>query len=186
MLIRYIFSEFLELCEKWQKESSQLVTTMTQATASRNSFTTNYRVAEVQSKRMEMALMKLAREFFEKEKSNSTKSQIDFTNEHVRFLRHFHLFWLQGFPILSFGLILLQDVEKNDWVDWFDVIPALTNIPKTSNMASKLCIQLHSFPKDAFDNIQKTKILTGQDSETINRLEVELRTLVSSIADVFL
>jgi hypothetical protein len=70
-----------------------------------------------------------------------------------------------------------------DMVDWFDVIPSLTRIPKTSNMASKLCIQLHSFPKDVFENIQKTQIVTGHDSAILSKLEVELRTLVSSIAE---
>jgi len=83
-------------------------------------------------------------------------------------------------------LIFLQDEERNDWVDWFHVIPALATIPKTSNMASKLCIQLHAFPKDVFESIQKTQIVTGQDSEIISKLEIELRTLVRLIADVFL
>jgi hypothetical protein len=83
-------------------------------------------------------------------------------------------------------LFLLQDVERTDEeVDWFDVLPALANIPKTSNMASKLCIQLHSFPKEVFESIQKTKIIAGQDSEILNKLEVELRILVSSFLDTF-
>jgi hypothetical protein len=73
----------------------------------------------------------------------------------------------------------------DDGVEWFDVIPCLTRIPKTSTMASKLCIQLHSFPKDVFESIQKTQIVTGQDRVVLNKLEVDLRTLVSSIADNF-
>jgi hypothetical protein len=52
-------------------------------------------------------------------------------------------------------------------------------------MASKLCIQLHAFPKDVFESIQKTQIVTGQESEIISKLEVELRTLVRCIADSF-
>jgi hypothetical protein len=88
-----------------------------------------------------------------------------------------------GFDVIKI-LSFVQEVEQREKIDWFDVIPALTGIPKTSNMASKLCIQLHSFPKDAFENIQKTKILTGQDSEIVSKLEVELRTLVSMFSDV--
>jgi hypothetical protein len=52
-------------------------------------------------------------------------------------------------------------------------------------VASKLCIQLHAFPKDVFESIQKTQIVTGQESEIISKLEVELRTLVRCIADSF-
>ncbi len=89
------------------------------------------------------------------------------------------------FPIFYIFLIFLQDEGRNDWVDWFHVIPALATIPKTTNMASKLCIQLHAFPKDVFENIQKTQILTGQDSENISKLEIELRTLVRLVADIF-
>jgi hypothetical protein len=98
-----------------------------------------------------------------------------------RIFMSFRCFSLQS---LTFKLIF-QDVEKSDLVDWFDVIPSLTSIPKTSNMASKLCIQLHSFPKDVFESIQKTQIVTGQDSAILSKLEVELRLLVSSIADNF-
>ena len=74
---------------------------------------------------------------------------------------------------------------RTDEVDWFDVIPVLTSIPKTSSMASKLCIQLHSFPKVVFQSIQKTQIISGPDSEIFKKLSVELRTLVSSLRDLF-
>ncbi len=160
------------MCDKWQSESKSLKDI------------TNYRIADVQSKRMEMSFMKLAREFCEKEKSNNTKSQLEFTDQNVRFVAYFHVFPLFFFAIFNIVLIF-QDVEKSDLVDWFDVIPSLTSIPKTSNMASKLCIQLHSFPKDVFESIQKTQIVTGQDSAILSKLEVELRLLVSSIADNF-
>ena len=66
-------------------------------------------------------------------------------------------------------------------IDWFDVIPCLASIPKTEvrNMASKLCMQLHSFPKDLFQKIKQTEIVAGQESEVLNALERELRLLVS-------
>ena len=169
----YSFSEFLDLCGNWQNETSSLVNM------------SNVRIADLQAKRIETTLMKLARDFFDKEKSNSTKSKIDFTDEHVRFLVFLYLIQLQFFQILCTVLILLQDQERNDWVDWFQVIPTLANIPRTSTMASRLCIQLHAFPKDVFESIQKTQIVTGQDSEIISKLEVELRILVSCIADNF-
>lgn len=91
-----------------------------------------------------------------------------------------------NFPIFYIVLIFLQDEERTEWVDWFQVIPVLATIPKTSNMAAKLCIQLHAFPKDVFESIQKTQIVTGQDSEIISKLEIELRILVRLIADIFL
>jgi len=105
----------------------------------------------------------------------------DFWHIHTPFF-----FQLLFFQSLSWCYNFFQDVEKVDMVDWFDVIPSLTRIPKTSNMASKLCIQLHSFPKDVFENIQRTQIVTGQDSAILSKLEVELRTLVSSMAYNFI
>ncbi len=70
--------EFLELCDKWQSESKSLKDI------------TNYRIADVQSKRIEMSFMKLARDFFEKEKSNNTKLETEVTDQNVRFLAHSH------------------------------------------------------------------------------------------------
>ena len=72
-------------------------------------------------------------------------------------------------------------------IDWFDVIPCLASIPKTEvrNMASKLCMQLHSFPKDLFQKIKQTEIVAGQESEVLNALERELRLLVSFNIIVF-
>jgi hypothetical protein len=77
-------SEFLDLCENWQKESSLVDTS-------------NLRIADLQSRRIEMTLMKLTRDFFDKEKSNSTKSKIDFTDEHVRFLAYSYMIRFQVF-----------------------------------------------------------------------------------------
>ena len=70
----------------------------------------------------------------------------------------------------------------NAKVDWFVAIRSLVNIPniEVQNMASKLSIQLHSFPKDLFQKIQETKIVRGQESQFLNKLEIELRNLVSS------
>jgi len=67
----------------------------------------------------------------------------------------------------------------NAKVDWFVAIRSLVNIPNIEvlNMASKLSIQLHSFPKDLFQKIQETKIVRGQESQFLNKLEIELRTL---------
>jgi hypothetical protein len=76
--------------------------------------------------------------------------------------------------------------HPNRIVDWFDVLPSLASIPKTANMASKLCVQLHQFPKDIFQNLQVTKILTGQESKIISNLEVELRILVCFAISLFL
>ncbi len=74
--------------------------------------------------------------------------------------------------------------HPNKIVDWFDVLPSLASIPKTANMASKLCVQLHSFPKDVFQNLKDTKILIGQESNIICNLEIELRVLVSIIVQL--
>jgi hypothetical protein len=78
-------SEFLDLCGNWQNETLSLVDM------------SNLRIADLQSRRIEMTLMKLARDFFDKEKSNSTKSKIDFTDEHVRLLVYSCLIWFQVF-----------------------------------------------------------------------------------------
>ncbi len=72
-LIFFVFAEFLDICDNWQKETTPLVEMP------------NLRIAELQSKRIEFTLMKHAKDFFENEKSNSTKSKIDFTDQHVRF-----------------------------------------------------------------------------------------------------
>ena len=92
----FVFAEFLEMCENLQKETTQLVEMP------------NLRVRErvereLQSKRIEIASMKLAKEFFEKEKSNSTKSKIDFIDQHVRFLVYPLLMWLQSFQYSTFS-----------------------------------------------------------------------------------
>lgn len=76
-LIVLLFLEFLELCDKWQSESKSLKDI------------TNYRIADVQSKRMERSYMELARDFCDNEKSNNTESVIEFTDQNVRFVACF-------------------------------------------------------------------------------------------------
>jgi hypothetical protein len=72
-------------------------------------------------------------------------------------------------------------LQGNKSIDLFDVIRCLAVVPKTEvrNMASKLCIQLHSFPRDLFKKIKETEIVDGQDNEILNAMKVELRHLVS-------
>jgi hypothetical protein len=66
-------------------------------------------------------------------------------------------------------------------IDLFGVIRCLAVVPKTEvrNMASKLCIQLHSFPRDLFKKIKETEIVSDQENEILNTMKLELRHLVS-------
>ena len=70
-------------------------------------------------------------------------------------------------------------IESN--LDLFDVTRCLADVRKTEvrNMASKLCIQLHSFPRDLFKKIKETEIVDGQDNQILNAMKKELRHLVS-------
>ena len=72
-------------------------------------------------------------------------------------------------------------LQGNKSIDLFDVIRCLAVVPKTEvrNMASKLCIQLHSFPRDLFKKIKETEIVDGQDNQILNAMKKELRHLVS-------
>jgi len=72
-------------------------------------------------------------------------------------------------------------LQGNKSIDLFDVTRCLAVVPKTEvrNMASKLCIQLHSFPRDLFKKIKETEIVDGQDNQILNAMKVELRHLVS-------
>jgi hypothetical protein len=76
---------------------------------------------------------------------------------------------------------LLQGKSIESNIDLFDVIRCLAVVPKTEvrNMASKLCIQLHSFPRDLFKKIKETEIVDGLDNEILNAMKLELRHLVS-------
>ena len=76
---------------------------------------------------------------------------------------------------------LLQGKSIESNIDLFDVTRCLAVVPKTEvrNMASKLCIQLHSFPRDLFKKIKETEIVDGQDNQILNAMKKELRHLVS-------
>ncbi len=78
-------------------------------------------------------------------------------------------------------IFLLQDGISIDSIDLFDLIRCLAVVPKTEvrNMASKLCIQLHSFPRDLFKKIKETEIVAGEDNQILNTMKLELRHLVS-------
>ena len=129
---------------------------------------------------------RVLRDFFEKEKSNETKLPCEYVDEHVCAFACACFIIVRVFEGLFVSLSnltppLLQGQLISKSIDWFDVIPCLATIPKTEvrNMASKLCIQLHSFPKDLFQKIKQTEIVAGQESQVLNALELELRHLVS-------
>jgi hypothetical protein len=67
-------------------------------------------------------------------------------------------------------------------VNFFEVFLNLASIPKPAlcNMASKLYIQLHSFPKNLFKYLQQTEVLRQEDSELFKQLEGKLKSLVST------
>jgi hypothetical protein len=71
-------------------------------------------------------------------------------------------------------------VLQSGRVDFFDVFLNLASVsqPSVSNMASKLSIQLHSFPSNLFCYLQQTDILLGRDNFLIKQLESRLQTLV--------
>ena len=143
----------------------------------------------VQQRASELQLAEISRtalrDFFEKEKSNETKLPCSYVNEHVRVFvivrvldcvrLHNHLHT----HLLAILTLHKQGESINKSIDWFDVIPCLAHVPKTEvrNMASKLCIQLHSFPKTLFQKIQITELVTGQSSFFARNLWQQIRLL---------
>jgi hypothetical protein len=74
-------------------------------------------------------------------------------------------------------------VVQSASVNFFEVFLNLASIPKPTlcNMASKLSIQLHSFPKTLFSYLQKSEILSQEDDLLFKQIGKKFQSLVCAL-----